>query len=113
MPWPARGSVVDLPDDEAAAMCRSGLAKPANENAESDVEMAVPDDDSEKRSGLTKANSGAVTSDSGQEGQAPKEKPAPASTEKPAPAPSEKQAPAAPAKAPAKRAAAKPQGDSK
>lgn len=27
-PWPSRGSVIELPDDEGAEYCRSGMAEP-------------------------------------------------------------------------------------
>lgn len=37
-PWPGRGEVVDLPDEEAAQMCASGMA----ETAKSGTEKAVP-----------------------------------------------------------------------
>lgn len=36
--WPPRGEVVDLPDDEGAALCSSGMATPVAENK---VEKAV------------------------------------------------------------------------
>lgn len=46
-PWPARGEVADLPDDEAAGLCESGMAEPVAERDK--AEKAVPTDDSEKR----------------------------------------------------------------
>lgn len=89
VPWPPRGETVELPDDEAAALCASGMAEPV---ADDEVETAVPDDDSEKRA-MTTQSAAAVTPN------------APAAEQKPAPAKK-----AAPAKksAPAKQTAAKP-----
>lgn len=106
VPWPARGETIDLPDDEAAQMCESGLATPVK-TSDKDVEKAVPDDDAEKREGLTTQNSGALTSDgdTGQEQEQAKTT-APAKTA----APAKKTAP------PAKKTTAptaKPSGDSK
>lgn len=40
MPWPRRGGVVDLEDDEAAQLCRAGMAEPVAEDAR--VETATP-----------------------------------------------------------------------
>lgn len=86
--WPPRGGTLELPDDEGAALCASGIAEPV---ADGKVETAVPEDDSDKRV-LTKESAAAVTSD----GDEKKE---------PAPAPAKKVA--------AKRTPAKPQGDTK
>lgn len=45
--WPPRGSVIELPDDEAATLCQNGMATPV---ADGQVEMAVvPDADVEER----------------------------------------------------------------
>lgn len=105
-PWPKRGETMELPDDEAAAMCASGLAAPVADT--DDVETAVPDDaDVEKRpGGLTKSTADAVTPDGsgkskseGDDGQAA--------------ADSKDQAPAPAKKTAAKRTAAKPQADTK
>lgn len=41
-PWPRRGEVIDLPDEEAAGLCSSGMAEPAGEEGGEDVERAVP-----------------------------------------------------------------------
>lgn len=41
MPWPRRGGVVDLGDDEAAQLCRAGMAEPVAEPA-ARVETATP-----------------------------------------------------------------------
>lgn len=49
LPWPPRGSTVELPDDEAAQLCASGMAVPVPAG---EVETAVPDD-AETRSPLT------------------------------------------------------------
>lgn len=45
-PWPPRGSVVDLPDDEAAKLCATGMAVPVPAD---EVEAAVMPDDVERR----------------------------------------------------------------
>lgn len=114
VPWPKRGETMELPDDEGAALCASGLAVPAADT-DADVETAVPDDaDVEKRTGgLTKASAGAVTTDGSDE-------PKPADDADQADADSKDQAlaPAKKAAAPAKktaakRAPAKPQTESK
>lgn len=48
--WPPRGSSVDLPDEEALALIRGKMARPAA--AESDVEHAVsPTTEIEERPG--------------------------------------------------------------
>lgn len=39
VPWPARGAEFDVGDDEGAALCASGLAKPVKDLRE---ERAVP-----------------------------------------------------------------------
>lgn len=50
--WPPRGSVVELPDDEAAQLCRTQMARPVVETEM--VEKAVIDDaDVERRAPLT------------------------------------------------------------
>ena len=57
--WPPPGSVIDLPDDEAADYCANGMAEPV---ATFDKpEKAVVPDDVEKRGGLTKKTAAAVT----------------------------------------------------
>jgi hypothetical protein len=71
--WPPRGGTLEVPDDEAAALCSNGMAEPV---AADEVEKAVPEDDSEKRV-LTKESAAAVTP-SGDE----KEEPAPAPAKK-------------------------------
>jgi hypothetical protein len=51
--WPPRGSVIDLPDDEAKGYIAGGMARPADK--EDDVEKAVaPTEAVETRTGLTK-----------------------------------------------------------
>lgn len=87
VPWPKRGETMELPDDEGASLCASGLAAPVAES--DDVEKAVPADDSEKRV-LTTENSAAVT---------------PGADEEKAPAPAKK--------AVAKRTASKAQAEEK
>lgn len=47
-PWPPRGQVVDLPDDEAAHYCAAGMATPVATRG-ADVETATPPPDAEKR----------------------------------------------------------------
>lgn len=93
-PWPARGSVVDLPDDEGARMCRNGMAKPVDGSTD-DVETATVDD-SEQR-GLTTASAASLV---------PNQQDASGNlvpVEDPAAAPK-----STPAKTPAKKAAPKP-----
>lgn len=52
VPWPPRGSVMDLPDKEAADYCKSGLAAPMA--GDDGAEFAVmPTAGEERRSGLT------------------------------------------------------------
>jgi hypothetical protein len=43
-PWPPRGGTVELPDEEAAALCSAGTAEPVHD-PESGVEKAVIDDE--------------------------------------------------------------------
>ena len=50
--WPAPGAVVDLPDNEGAKLCASGLAVPV---VEDEVEKAVPKQTAEKRAPAKKA----------------------------------------------------------
>lgn len=40
VPWPGRGEVVDIPDDEAAGYCAIGLAEPVPDEAETAVAPA-------------------------------------------------------------------------
>lgn len=47
-PWPPRGEVADLPDDEAAALCAAAMADPVAE-PDGDVEKAVPPQKAETR----------------------------------------------------------------
>jgi hypothetical protein len=105
VPWPKRGETMELPDDEGAALCASGLAVPAADTGD-EVETAVPDDaDVETRtSGLTKAAAGAVTPD-GSDGQEPGGDQVAADSKDQAPAPAKKTA--------AKRTTAKAQPESK
>lgn len=68
-PWPRRGETVDIPKAEAADLCAAGLAEPVADR-DGDVEKAVPNDDSEKRSEASQASqqqpeqSGPVTTES-------------------------------------------------
>ena len=103
LPWPKRGETMELPDDEGASLCASGLAVPAADT-DDDVETAVPDDaDVETRtSGLTKATAEAVTP-----GAPEKPDPEPADNDDQAPANDQAPAPAKKAAAPAKKTAAK------
>jgi hypothetical protein len=50
--WPARGSVIDLPDAEAADYCAAGMAEPVAV-FDGDEEKAVVPDDAEERGPLT------------------------------------------------------------
>jgi len=52
VPWPLPGGVVDLPDAEAARLCANGSAVPVAEEKTEETAV-VPDDDVEKRGGLT------------------------------------------------------------
>lgn len=45
-PWPVRGEVVEVGDQEGADLCAAGIAVPV---ADDKTERAVVDDDSEKR----------------------------------------------------------------
>ena len=66
VPWPKRGETMELPDDEGASLCASGLAVPVK-STDGDVEKAVPADESEERaSGLTKETAEALTGDAAQ-----------------------------------------------
>lgn len=49
--WPQRGSVIDLPDHEAAQYCASGMAEPVTTFA--DAETTAAPDHAEKRDPLT------------------------------------------------------------
>lgn len=44
VPWPAVGSVVELPDDEARDMLTSGTAEPVNRSDTPESVVTVPDD---------------------------------------------------------------------
>jgi hypothetical protein len=46
-PWPAKGSLVELPDDEAAALCKARLADPVA--SDRPPERAVPPTTAERR----------------------------------------------------------------
>jgi hypothetical protein len=50
--WPPRGSVIELPDDEAAEYCAAGMAEPVAV-FDGDEEKAVMPDDAEERGPLT------------------------------------------------------------
>ncbi|MFJ8153962.1 hypothetical protein [Streptomyces sp. NPDC094468] len=113
VPWPKRGEVIDLPDDEATGLCRSGLAVPVTE-VQDDVEEAVPAADAETRGGLTKETASGLTTDapSGD----PQAADGPQQTTETAPETkqaSEDTKPAAAKKTAAKRTPAKPQTESK
>lgn len=56
--WPSRGSVVDLPDDEALQMLRNGMGETVKSSG-SDIETAMVADDSTKR-GLTTSSAAGV-----------------------------------------------------
>lgn len=51
-PWPSKGSEVVLPDDEGAALCKSGMAVPV---ADDKTEKAAQPEESEKRTLTTKS----------------------------------------------------------
>jgi hypothetical protein len=93
VPWPPRGSVVDLPEEEAVPMCQNGMAVPVDSSGD-DIENTADDRDSETRALTTDSASGVVpgrqqAADSDQGGDAEKKPPAKTA-------------------APAKKAAAKP-----
>lgn len=46
--WPPPGETIDLPDNEAAAMCAAGLADPVKDEPKPETAKA-PEDDVEKR----------------------------------------------------------------
>jgi hypothetical protein len=48
--WPPRGSVVELPDDEAEQLCRTHMARPV---VETEMVAAVVAEDVEQRGPLT------------------------------------------------------------
>lgn len=56
-PWPRPGGEIDLPDDEAAALCANGMAVQVKVEAPKveapRVETAVVAEDSEQATGLT------------------------------------------------------------
>lgn len=56
LPWPPRGSTVDLPDDEALKLCASGMAVPM---PDVEVETAMMAPDAEVRA-LSTTNAAAV-----------------------------------------------------
>lgn len=56
-PWPPRGSLVDLPDDEAAKLCQNGMAIPAPVD---EVERAVVHTDDVELRAVTTAAAPAV-----------------------------------------------------
>lgn len=99
-PWPQYGSVVDLPADEAAAMCQTGSAEPYT-SSDDDVETRPDAAPAETRTPLTTHSAGAVVP--GDQGAGAG---ATVSTESPAPDPATAPAPKAPVKtdAPAKKA---------
>lgn len=120
-PWPKRGEVVDLPDDEATEMCETGMAEPASKD--DDVETRPDDRPAEKRTALTTQSASALvpnegSQDAGSSGDSGDaaggdgdgdggDKPA-AAAAGPAPAPAKKATPAA-----AKKTAAAKPADSK
>ncbi|MEV7394342.1 hypothetical protein [Streptomyces sp. NPDC091215] len=106
-PWPPRGGVLDVPDAEGAALCAMGGAEPVAE-ADADVEKAVPEDDAEQRTALTRQTAGAVVNGADAEDSAGDE---PTGSAEPAPAPAKKAAPAR--KTAAKKPAVPPADDSK
>ncbi|MFF4347535.1 hypothetical protein [Streptomyces sp. NPDC001530] len=55
--WPAKGGEVDLPDDEGAQLCASGLAEPLADGNE--PENAAAPDTAEKRP--TRSRKGVIT----------------------------------------------------
>jgi hypothetical protein len=61
-PWPPRGSVIDLPDDEARQYCESGMAEPVAVFGSEAAETATPPKHEERRE-RPKARSAGLTKD--------------------------------------------------
>jgi len=55
-PWPRRGSLVDLPDQEAADLCAAGLAEPVASRPKAEKAVAP---DAEQRAASAKADADA------------------------------------------------------
>ncbi|MGW0579630.1 hypothetical protein ACWD25_27525 [Streptomyces sp. NPDC002920] len=68
-PWPVRGEITELPDDEAESLCISGMAVPVTDD---DVEERPAADDDVETRALTTETAAAVTP------SVPESKPAPA-----------------------------------
>lgn len=49
VPWPPKGSVIDLPSDEAKSMLHAGTAKSPDEDEPADEEPVPADDSPEDR----------------------------------------------------------------
>jgi hypothetical protein len=47
--WPSAGSEIDLPDDEAAALCASGAARPVGDRKLNEEHAVVLDEATEQR----------------------------------------------------------------
>ena len=58
--WPTHGSIIDLPDAEAAEYCANGMAEPVA-TFDKPEKAVVLDAEAEKRGGLTKKSAAAVT----------------------------------------------------
>ena len=67
--WPTKGSVIDLPDGEAAEYCAAGMADPVAEFAGAEKAVAAGDD-AETRGPLT-TKTGPHKSTTPQRGTAP------------------------------------------
>jgi hypothetical protein len=58
--WPPRGSVLDLPDEEAAQYCANGMAEPVATFGD-DVETATPPKTAEERGPVTRRRAAALS----------------------------------------------------
>lgn len=67
-PWPRRGEVVDLPQDEAVHMCSNGMAVPVVDDG---VQAAVVSESAEMRAALTTQSAAAVVPSASEAGDAP------------------------------------------
>jgi hypothetical protein len=59
--WPPRGSVVDLPDDEAAHYCANGMAEPVAVFGAAAAETATPAPVDEQRGPVTRRRAAALS----------------------------------------------------
>nr|MDT0658031.1 hypothetical protein [Micromonospora sp. DSM 115978] len=53
VPWPPKGGVIDLPDDEAAQLCDAGMATPVTGDEVETATAPTGDVETRETSGLT------------------------------------------------------------